>query len=281
MSGFIFLSCILSVLLITSISAQDSPEEIRINEFLPNPSGDLESEWIELYYAADSAIDLSNYYIGDALGWEKISDTSMIIPGPAFIIMTQDKASFLDYYFGFEGVVIEPPGWKALNNSGGDKIRLGFIDTLAFDSFYYEKVFTDNRSWERYLDVHGVSFWGQSYDPTGSSPGRANNFNPFRPDGIQLRVSPDPFSPNGDGFEDIAVISYDMPPGNSFDLFIYDISGRKLKTIFESSQIIPGEIEWDGTDDYNQTLAVGIYILYARVNGDEDFDFKRTVVIAP
>lgn len=276
-----FLYCMIGALLISSASAQNHRDIIRINEFLPNPSGNLESEWIELYCGSDSTIDLSDYHIGDAIGWENISDTSIMISSPVFIILAQDKASFLDYYFDFVGVVVEPPGWKALNNSGGDIVRLGYFDTLAFDSFYYEKVFPDNRSWERYVDGLGVSFWGKSFDYSGSSLGRENNFNPFRPDDIKIAVSPDPFSPNCDGFEDISIISYDIPPGSSFDLFIYDLSGRKLKTLHESSETIPGEIEWDGTDDNNKVLDIGIYILYARVNGEDDYEQKRTIVIAP
>ncbi|MFH1700957.1 MAG: gliding motility-associated C-terminal domain-containing protein [Candidatus Zixiibacteriota bacterium] len=269
------------LMLISVMSSPNILGEVRINEFLANPSGDLESEWIELYFGADTTIDLSKYAIGDNLGWANISDTGIFISGSAYIIVAQNKSSFLNYYYDFEGIVIEPEGWKILNNSGGDKIRLGIIDSPPLDSFYYEEVFPENRSWERYVDAMGESYWGQSYDKTGSSPGRANSFVPFRPDGIEIEITPDPFSPNGDGFEDNAFITYDIPPGSSFDLFIYDISGRKLRTLFESSETIPGEIEWDGTDDNNQMLAVGIYILYARIQGDEDHEQKRTIVIVP
>jgi hypothetical protein len=93
-------------------------------------------------------------------------------------------------------------------------------------------------------------------------------------------IAPNPFSPDGDGFEDQAVISYDIPEADEFELVVYDIAGRKVKTFFESGAAVPGNIMWDGRGDNGRKLPVGIYIVYARVEGEESTEAKKTIAIA-
>jgi flagellar hook assembly protein FlgD len=95
-----------------------------------------------------------------------------------------------------------------------------------------------------------------------------------------LDVTPDPFSPNGDGFEDVTIIKYNPPEADRFEMAIYDLAGRKVKTFFEDDLSIPGEILWDGRGDDGRTLGIGIYILYAQTEGGTSAKTKRTVVIA-
>jgi len=54
-----------------------------------------------------------------------------------------------------------------------------------------------------------------------------------------------------------------------------------VKTFYDAGLSIPGDIVWDGRGDDGRTLPVGIYIIYARVEGGrESADIKKTVVIA-
>ena len=250
-----------------------------INEFLSNPAGLLESEWVEIYNSGDIAIDLQDYRLGDELGWCDISDTALIVEAGEYFILAQDPDRFVEYYYDFDGRVAAPTGWQILNNTD-DVIKLGDKADNVIDSFYYDDVWDDNRSWERFVDATGITYWGGSYDPSGSSPGRANSYIYPPPDGIELTVTPDPFSPDGDGYQDEAVVTYDMPEGGEFDLLIYDISGRRVKVIFENVEAIPGEYSWDGCDDGGRRVSIGIYILFARWEGDEILETKKTIVVA-
>ena len=275
---------IIKILLVLSVfigqaAAQVNFDNPIINEFMPNPCGSLETEWVEIYNISDYAVNLQNYKIGDELGWRTISDSSIILSPGAYIILAQDRVRFIEYYIDFEGVAIEPAGWAILNNDG-DIIRLANADSETVDSVVYDDSFENNCSWERFIDANGQSFWGGSFEPSGSTPGRANNYFYPRSPSIIIEIVPDPFSPDGDGFEDETVIRINPPEGDALELTVYDMSGNRVKTFIEGDNCIPREIVWDGRDDNGRRLPVGIYVLYAAVDSDGSFECKRTIVIA-
>jgi len=266
---FIFCAC---------MAAQPVQNNPYISEFLPNPIGDLETEWIEVHNPSARIISLQSYLIGDANGYRVISDTALFVYAFEYIVMAQDRDRFLEYYPDFMGRVFEPVSWPILNNDG-DIVKLG-LGLATIDSVIYDEGFPDNRSWERFIDADGVSHWGASFDTTGASPGRPNTYFVPRLETIDIGISPNPFSPNGDGRQDMTCISYNPPEADDFDLKIYDISGRLVKTIFEDSPAYPGEVCWDGRDDDGMKLPVGIYIVYAAIEGGASAATKTTVVIA-
>ena len=261
-------------------AAQISGDDPILSEFLCDPMGELETEWIELYNPTGNVINLAHYRIGDALGLRNISDTGIIMAPGEYFVLAEDPIRFIDFYADFSGLVFSPVGWQTLNNSGGETVRLTDNTGELVDSCFYDKGFGDNRSWERYIDATGASFWGGSFAPEGSTPGELNTFYHPRTEAIDLAVSPDPFSPDGDGFEDVTVIRYGMPEADDFELVIYDIAGRKVKIFHESDATIPGEVVWDGRGDDGNALPIGIYIIYGRIEGDCSMEAKRTVVIA-
>ncbi len=277
MIAAILLICVWSLGSVSS--AQPQLGNPLITEILPNQTGDLETEWIELYNPTGLAIDLQNYRIGDELGWRDISDTVLILPSQVYVVLAQDVSRFLEYYLDYEGTISAPVGWQILNNDG-DRVRLADAFGVTIDSFIYDHSFPDNRSWERYIDNEGDSHWGGSFDPSGSTPGRENTFFYPRTASIDISVTPDPFSPDGNGFEDQTLISFNPPEGNSFELRVYDISGRNVRTFFDGRLPIPGEVLWDGRTDDGSELPAGIYILFARVAGEVEAATKKTIVIA-
>ena len=277
-------TCVLSICLFGAVSRSVAQGEFNspiITEFLCNQTGELETEWVELYNPTSYTVDLSVYKIGDALDLRQVSDTPLYLPPSEYVILAQDANRFLQYYRDISATIISPSGWQVLNNDGGETIRLATDDNTLADSVYYESGFPDNRSWERYIDPSGISYWGGSFSSTGSTPGKANTFFHPRPMSIDLMISPDPFSPDGDGFEDVTNLRINPPEADQLELVIYDIAGRKVKTFYDAGLSIPGDIVWDGRGDDGRTLPVGIYIIYARVEGGrESADIKKTVVIA-
>lgn len=260
-------------------AAQSSFTGPIINEFVSSPVYDLETEWIELYNPTTLSINLRLYRIGDAQTMRTISNMNLILPANGYVVLAQDVSRFRRYYTNFNGTVVSPVGWPILNNDG-DTIRLEYPGGTIGDTVIYDGSFGNNRSWERYIDPEGKSWWGESFSSTGSTPGKRNQFFSPRIATIDLDISPDPFSPNGDGFEDATTITYNPPEADRFVMAVYDLAGRKVKTFFEDDLSIPGEILWDGRGDDGRTLGVGIYILYAQTEGGTSVKTKRTVVIA-
>ncbi len=76
------------------------------------------------------------------------------------------------------------------------------------------------------------------------------------------------FTPNGDGINDEAALSYQLPgKGYKVQLCVYDASGRKVREMpestleSESSDRSSTPIKWDGKDDNDALSPLGIYIL--------------------
>ena len=118
-----------------------------------------------------------------------------------------------------------------------------------------------------------------------ATPGSANSQQLREVDlGSNWTLSPEVFSPDNDGSDDVAVIRYDLPgPGYVADIIIYNAAGRVVKTLITKSLLTSsGIITWDGTDEQHQRAPVGVYIVYASI-----FDlqgkvrtWKRPLVLA-
>ena len=88
-------------------------------------------------------------------------------------------------------------------------------------------------------------------------------------DGVQLNINdndliPDEFTlyanyPNP--FNPTTTISYDLPEQAQVTLGIYDLLGKKIKTLVNQSQDAGNKIAmWDGTDDLGRQVSAGVYL---------------------
>ena len=79
-----------------------------------------------------------------------------------------------------------------------------------------------------------------------------------------FEISPEIFSPDNDGFEDILQINYQMNEvGYQLNLIIYDSRGRKIKHLVQNELLgTEGVFFWDGQDEDFQKADLGIYILW-------------------
>lgn len=272
-------ACLLLLALAAEQVCGQTVPDIIISEFVANPADPLETEWIELHNTTGTTIDLSLVQIGDRLGLRRISETERFLGPEGYLILAQDTTRFRDFYGAISCQLITSEGWQSLNNDG-DLIRLANLGGTVFDSVEYAEGFSLNRSWERFVDGAGNSYWGQSFAPSGSTPCAPNSFYYPPPEAIVVRITPNPFSPDNDGFEDQTIIEYDVPIGGSMMMRLYDIAGRVVRDFADGTASIPGEITWDGRDDNGERLPIGIYILYVKVETDRTYEDKSTVVLA-
>ena len=99
-----------------------------------------------------------------------------------------------------------------------------------------------------------------------------------------VRVGPNPFSPNGDGVNDRLVIDYDVQRlllARPIALGIYDLSGRPVRGIEEDLTSGGYSYAWDGLDENGQPVPPGLYLL--RISADADdpgADAVRTIAVA-
>jgi hypothetical protein len=82
---------------------------------------------------------------------------------------------------------------------------------------------------------------------------------------------PNPFNPETD-------ISYSIPAEGRVGLSIYNIRGRKVKTLVESNQAAGHHtVHWDGTDEQGGKVASGIY--FYRIQAGEFEDSKKMILM--
>jgi len=120
----------------TAAAATNYSRNIIINEFLPNPIGsDNDMEFIELKNAGSQAIDLAGWKLGDS-GAKKYTIKKESLPNT--VINGND---FLVFYRQATGI--------ALNNTGGDAVRLYDPNNQLLETVEYQDSAKENQTYAR------------------------------------------------------------------------------------------------------------------------------------
>ncbi|MEW6051997.1 MAG: lamin tail domain-containing protein [Candidatus Zixiibacteriota bacterium] len=259
------------------VAPGDAYPPLRLSELLANPAGVIGTEWIELHNRLDSALVLQNWWIGDAGSMYRIDPGPVVVAAQERFVLAEDSSAFRSAYPAYQGMLVQPTPWPALND-GGDTVRLVDSFGILADQFAYQKVFEDNHTWCRGEEPPRLDDWGKSTVP-GGSPGAINDV-VFEQDasGIRLSVQPELFSPDGDGQDEQTSIIIAAPSASGYDLKIYDRKGRLVRTLVDNEQFLRDEYEWNGRSDGGVRLPIGLYIVYFEAKGVESV--KRPVVIA-
>lgn len=99
----------------------------------------------------------------------------------------------------------------------------------------------------------------------------------------EIDLSPPRITPNGDGINDAATISYTitiLTDPTSIDIGVFTVSGRRIRTIFsgrETSGIY--QKSWDGRDEAGHPVPPGMYVCSVSVGAGTGVS-KKMVVIA-
>jgi hypothetical protein len=99
-----------------------------------------------------------------------------------------------------------------------------------------------------------------------------------------ISLSPEIFSPDQDGFEDVLFIRYQFDkPGNVLSIHVLDESGRLVKKLINNAYCgISGEFIWDGGTDNGIMPKIGIYLMVAEWYNEDGTRgrTKKTCVLA-
>jgi hypothetical protein len=181
-------------------------------------------------------------------------------------------------------------------NNDGDVIVLKdltdqIVDSVAYfpDWHHPDVVDTRGRSLERinpHIDSNDPRNWSTCTNIYGGSPGRVNSiFTMNNATSGKILISPNPFSPDSDGFEDYCIIGYNLSMRiSTINIRIYDIKGRLIRTLANGELVgTQGEIIWNGLDDNRQRARIGVYIVFLEATdraGGKSEIAKSVIVIA-
>jgi len=260
------------------LANQNQTGAIIINEILFNPyAGD--EDFVELYNNSNLYLDLINWQLGNedngSLGNLKSIEESYILKPKEYVVITKNVGLIKSRYPSHsESNFIEMETLPTYANEAGTVYILLPLGDES-DKFEYSEDF----HFDLLRDKEGVSLerldfdkatqdefnWHSAAEEVGfATPGIENSqYTPvFKTDKI-LRVSPDIFSPDNDGFEDILTLTYNLQEvGFVGNVTIFDSKGRQTKVLVQNQLLAQqGSFTWDGTTDENQKARIGRYII--------------------
>ena len=235
--------------------------------------GEDNSEFVEFFNLSDEPVNIGGWQIEDENdNFFKLAQTSFGIPPNSYFVLASDSL-LIEKYSLDESALISILNVSSLGLvNSGELILLKDVKGNVIDSVWYSDkwhndnfVSTKNISLERInpkLSSNDESNWSSSTNPLGGTPTAQNSIftdNTMRESNIS--VSPNPFSPDNDGFEDFTIINYNLKQATSeVRIKIFDSRGRLVRTLLNNQPSgSSGSVIFDGRDDSGEALRIGIY----------------------
>ena len=258
---------------------------VLVNEFFPLPDS-TESEFVEII--PQTNVNINNWTIRD-LGGAKGVLPNLDLSAFTYCLITDDS-SFLDIIPDTSILILPGNGLPGLNNSSETIYILDHTESVI-DSLQYNENWSlmDSRSVEKYRITdtsNEPNNWGISVGEAGNTPGFQNSlFFSNLPSKGSVTISPDPFSPDGDGIDDELTITYSLPYlGAAIRWEIIDMAGRVIAKPYYNYQVGQnGKLTWNGKRDNGKSARIGIYVMkisFQDVASIQSWETVKTVVLA-
>lgn len=248
---------------------------IVINEIMYDPFTN-QSEWIEIYNASGQTVNLKGWKYKESSSTVTLSTADLFFNPGDYFILAHDSSLYSS--FGYlknlrANQHIKFTTGMSLNNTGETITVTDSLNSVV-------DLVTYNPNWNNpnIPDTKGISLerinpsfnsndnknWSSCTIPAGGTPAEINSiYTKNVNSNSAITISPNPFSPDGDGFEDFTLIKYKLNVSFAqMRVKVFDIKGRIVKTLANNSVSgKEGTIIFNGFDDSNQRLRIGIYIL--------------------
>ncbi len=272
------------------IIVETSSETLVINEIMYRPLTG-KSEWIELYNGNSSQINLNNWYVADSRDTARITSPEANINSRDYFVICADSTIFDTFLVPYHKVTIVK-SFPTLNNDYDDLKILSpsgrIVDRVSYSDSWMGREVEAGVSLERINPVISASLadnWAASVSLKGGTPGEINSVYVEKKSSESLvTIEPNPFSPDSDGFEDVAIIDFSLPILTGFlTIDIYDMAGRKIKRLTNRAPVAQkGQFIWDGKNEDGRVSRIGLYILIIQIFDPSQNlykEIKKTVVL--
>lgn len=274
--------------------------DLLINEILYNAYTGAD-DYIELYNRSVKTISLRELQFareteGIVEDYTSVSDDNRILMPGEYLVFTEKKSHIIGRYpFAREQNIFIVDNLPTYNDDEG-VVVLADLNNLILDRVPY----TDEQQYPLLDDLNGASLeridynrpsdeatnWHTAAESQGfGTPGYVNS--QAMDAGItedQLTIFPEVFSPDLDGFQDVTTFSYRLnEEGYTGNITLYDSEGRRVNRIMRNELLgKTGSISWDGFNEENQKMPIGIYVVYVEFFATDGrvSKFKRTCVLA-
>ncbi|OQX89565.1 MAG: hypothetical protein B6D65_02555, partial [candidate division Zixibacteria bacterium 4484_93] len=248
--------------------------EIQARPVSPEP------EWIEFRNISFEPISLVSWGITDHTDTVYF-DVDVTVGSGEFFIITEDSLGFRNVWAEAVCQVYELGDWLTLNNAG-DSLFLLDEHNLEVESVIYTSDWFSGC--DRGVSLERVNSFGDSRDkenwwcsrsPDGATPCSENTTPQASWENVLMNITPNPFDPRQ---EQAAIELYLPREATRVTLKVYDLDGRLVRIIADNERAST-LFHWDGKDKRDKYVLSGVYVIFARIEGDRVFSVKHSVVV--
>jgi hypothetical protein len=275
--------------------------DVVINEILfnPKPAG---LDYVELYNRSKKTIDLKDLYLankttsGSIGSLKQLSISSRLFFPGDYLVLTESAAIIKQQYHAKNAdAFLELNALPSYPDDLGTVILLNttgrLIDQVSYSEKWHFKLIDNDKgvALER-IDFNKPSQDASNWHSAATSMGygtptyqNSQFMNSSVADG-NITLIPQTFSPDNDGYNDFITVTYNFPePGYVCNIILYDLNGRAVKYLTRNALCgLTGYFRWDGLDEKNNKLPVGIYIMISEIFNlkGKTKKFKNGIVLA-
>lgn len=277
--------------------------DVIINEILFNPISPG-VDYLEIYNHSEKVINLSNLLVGaikesfpnppDTVLKTICQEQRILLPNTYMLLSTDNDIVISQYLTDEENLstklyhnFLETNELPSFPNGEGRIIICNKSRKIIDEVYYSEKMHYDLLTETKGVSLERIAFDNPSLDETNwhsasssvnyGTPGYDNSMamNEVIENGNdEIYISPEIFSPDGDGFDDNCAIYYKFEEnGFTLNIKIFNSKGILTRNLLHNNLVADeGNVIWDGRDNNSHRVEPGIYIVQA-----EFFDLKGFV----
>ncbi|HEX9654938.1 MAG TPA: lamin tail domain-containing protein [bacterium] len=262
---------------------------LAINEIMYSPLSNR-AEWTEVFNPGSEAVDLNGWRISDSdTVAANVISAEILVPPAGYFVFAQDS-SLLSIFNPPPGSFLILKPWPSLNNDFDSIVLFDLvgsqIDRVDYSSDWGGDTGISLEKVNPQLSANDSSSWSSCVAALGGTPGGQNSiFSDVLVSETTIAITPNPFSPDGDGRDDFAIISLQLPLTTAvINVKIYDVRGRLIRFLANNESSGSHKIiVWDGKDDNGLAARLGIYVVYLQALNAQAGQIKsgkQTLVLA-
>lgn len=283
------------------ISEIADSSDVVINEILFNPRAGG-TDYVEMYNRGVRIINLKELSIanrntaGTIANIKQLNtDNYLFFPGDYLVITEEPDIVRRDFIARNTDAFTTVTPLPSYNDDKGNVIILNargtIVDELAYDEKWHFKLISnpDGVALER-IDCNGITRNPDNWHSAAASVGygtptyKNSQYLADPKAGGSVTIKPDIISPDNDGLDDFAGITYQFPaPGYVVNITVFDAAGRPVRYLQRNALCgVNSHFQWDGLGESGRQLPVGIYIILSEafnLNGKKK-QFKNVIVLA-
>ena len=284
------------------IPNQIAEGEILINEILFDPIAPG-VDYVELYNNTDKTFDLSTLMLGviresfpnpaDTTLKEITADSRLFLPQTYVLLSTNSEIVGQQYDCPTDNYV-QMASFPSYANAGGTAILMSKGGTMIDYMVFSEKMHYPLLKVTKGVALERVAFdqpsmaadnWHSAAERVHfGTPGQPNSMmQTAEPSQDEISISPDVFSPDGDGFDDACFINYRFDEaGYTMNIYIFNVAGQLLRHLVKGELVgQEGSTLWNGLDNNGNKVPVGVYVVVTEVFNfsGKVKQFKNAVVV--